>query len=64
MLLHRGHGSILSGFFRVFSCEQLASLWSPLLEDFRDEVSLSTDGVLGFSLIPDDVVGAFKSSVI
>lgn len=65
MLLHRGHGSILSGFFRVLSCELLvSSLCSPFLEDFRDtEVSLSAEGVLGFSLIPDDVVGGFKSSV-
>jgi hypothetical protein len=56
MLLHRGHGSILSGFFKVFSCEIVVSLSSPFLEAFSDDVSLSIKGVLGFSLIPDDVV--------
>lgn len=63
MLLHRGHGSILSGFFRVFSCEILVSLCSPFFEAFIDEVSMSTEGVLGFSLVLDDV-GSLESSEI
>lgn len=63
MLLHRGHGSILSGFFRVFSSEPLVSLCSPFFEAFIDEVSLSAEGVVGFSLMLDDV-GFFESSEI
>lgn len=60
MLLHRGHGSTLSGFFGVLSCDKLVvSLWSPFLEDFS-EVSLS---VLRFSRLTEDV-GDFGSSVI
>lgn len=62
MLLQRGHGSILSGFFKVFSRETLISLCSPSLEVFRDDVSLSTDGVVGFSLMPGDVVESFNPS--
>ena len=69
MLLHRGHGRILSGFFRVFSWEILVSLCSPFLEDFGKEVSLSAEEVLGFSKMPEDavavvVVGDFASSVV
>lgn len=63
MLLHRGHGRILSGFFRpLLSCDSLVSLCSPFLEDFRREVSLSDEGVLGFSKMVEDV-GDFESSV-
>lgn len=41
------------------------SLCSPLLALFNDEVSLSAEEVLGFSLMPDDVVaGSFKSSAL
>ena len=64
MLLQRGHGSTLSGFFRVLSCDGLvvvASLWSPFLEDFSMEVSLSVEGVLGFSRLHEDDVGDFGS---
>ena len=66
MLLHRGHGSILSGFFRVFSWEILVSLCSPFLEDFSKDVSLSVEGVLGFSKMPEDVVvaGDFEPSAV
>ena len=56
MLLHLGHGIILSGFFKVFSCEIFISLCSPSLEVFG-EVSLST-------LTPGDVVRSFKPSDI
>lgn len=68
MLLHRGHGSILSGFFGgVLSCgcDTLVSLCAPLLllEDFTREVSFSAEGVLGFSKRPEDV-GDFRSSVV
>jgi len=65
MLLQRGHGSILSGFFRVFSCEILVSLCSSsVLQTFGVAVSLSTEGVLGFSLIPEDVAGSVNCSEI
>lgn len=64
MLLHLGHGSILSGFFRVVSCEVSVLLCSSFLEVFKDEVSLSTEGVLELSLLPYDVVGSFESSAI
>lgn len=67
MLLQRGHGSTLSGFFRVLSCDGLvvvASLWSPFLEDFSMEVSLSVEGVLGFSRLHEDDVGDFGSSMV
>jgi len=64
MLLHRGHGSTLSGFFGVFSSEALVSLCSPFVEDFGTDVSVSGEGVLGFSNMPEDVVGDFKSSVV
>lgn len=65
MLLHRGHRSILSGFFGAFSCTVLVSLCCPSLEGFSREVSLSAEeeGVLGFSETPEDV-GDFKSSVV
>ena len=65
MLLHRGHGSTLSGFFGVLSCDGhvvVVSLWCPFLKDFRMEVSLSVEGVLGFSRLHDDDVGDFVSS--
>ena len=64
MLLQRGHGSTLSGFFRVLSCDGLvvvASLWSPFLEDFSMEVSLSVEGVLGFSVV---VLSSFSSIIL
>ena len=64
MLLHRGHGSTLSGFFSVFSSEALFSLFSPFVEDFGIDVSVSAEGVLGFSNMPEDVVEDFKSSVV
>ena len=64
MLLHRGHGSILSGFFIVFSSEVLISLCSVLLEVFKDEVSCSTDGDLWFLLLTADVEGSLKCSSI
>jgi hypothetical protein len=41
----------------------LVSLCSSSLLLFSEEGSLSTEGVFGFSLIPDDV-GSFESSVI
>ena len=53
MLLHRGQGRILSGFFEVLlSGELLVSLCSSFLEAFGDEISLSSNG---FSLTPDVV---------
>lgn len=64
MLLHRGHGSILSGFIGVFSSKVLDSLCSPFLEDLSNEVSFSAEGVLGFSRLLEDSVGDFKSSVL
>lgn len=65
MLLHRGHGIILSGFFKVFSSETLVSLCSTFVEDFNKEFSASADGVLGgFSCTTEDVVRAVKSSVV
>jgi len=63
MLLHRGHGSILSGFFGVLSSEALVvSLCSPFAEDFFSDVSVSAEGVLGLSSMPE--AGDFKSSVV
>lgn len=62
MLLHRGHGITLSGFFGVFSSEALVSLCSPFAEDFCSDVSVSAEGVLGFSSVPE--AGDFKSSVV
>lgn len=63
MLLQRGHGSILSGFFRVFSCELLDSLCSSsVFEAFNVALSFSTEGVLGFSLIPEAPSGFVDSS--
>lgn len=59
MLLQRGQGRILSGFFRVFSCEMLVSLWSPAFEGLGGSGSFPTDGVLGLS---HDVSGSFNSS--
>ncbi|KAK7317858.1 hypothetical protein RJT34_02433 [Clitoria ternatea] len=48
MLLHQGHPRILSGFFSVLSCD----------------VSVSVDGILGFSTrMPEDVAD-FSSSVV
>lgn len=62
MLLQRGHGRILSGFFGVLSSDALVvSLWSPFLGDFVKEVSISVEGVLGFSRLHEDV-GDFSSS--
>lgn len=40
MLVQRGHGRILSGFFKVLGCEFVAS-------DFAVPASSSMDGVLG-----------------
>lgn len=63
ILLQRGHGSILSGFFRVFSCEILVSLCSSsFFEHFNVAVSLSADGVLGFSFTPEFASGSVNSS--
>uniref|UniRef100_A0A2P2J007 Secreted protein n=1 Tax=Rhizophora mucronata TaxID=61149 RepID=A0A2P2J007_RHIMU len=55
MLLQRGHGRILSGFFGVFSCELLlVSLCSSsVLEVFNSVLSFSTEGVFVFSLVPE-----------
>ena len=51
VLLHRGQGRILSGFFEVLlSGEMLVSLCSPFLEALGDEISLSSDW---FSLTSD-----------
>lgn len=50
VLLHRGQGRILSGFFEVLL--SLVSLCSSFFEAFGDEISLSTDG---FSLISEVV---------
>ena len=65
MLLHRGHGIILSGFLGDFSCCVLVSLCSPDLDDFSTESSFSGEGniILGLSQSPEDV-GDFKSSVV
>jgi len=62
MLLHRGHGSILSGFFGVFSSEALVSLCSSFSGDFCSDVSVSAEGVLGFSSMSE--AADFKSSVV
>lgn len=63
MLLQRGHGSILSGFFRGFSCELLDSLRSSsVYESFNVALSFSTEGVLEFSLIPEVASGFVNSS--
>lgn len=64
MLLHRGHGSILSGFFRVFSSDVLLVSFgsSFLLVLFGEGVSFSAPGVLGSSLTPDDVAEHINSS--
>jgi hypothetical protein len=63
MLLQRGHGMILSGFFRVFSCELLVSLCSSsVFEVFNAVLSFSTEGVLGFSLVPE-VASRFEDSL-
>lgn len=52
MLLHRGHGSILSGFLRVFSGEFVASALCSVsvLAVFDFALSSSIDGVIGFTL--------------
>lgn len=63
MLLQRGHGRILSGFFRDFSCELLDSLRSSSgFEFFNVALSFSTEGVLEFSLIPEVASGFVNSS--
>ena len=55
MLLQRGHGSTLSGFFRVFSCELAASPCSfSVLSPFDFSVSSSMEGVLGFTIASGD----------
>ena len=59
VLLQRGHGSILSGFFIVFSSEALVSLCSSFLEGSGELGSFSTDGVSG---LPHGVFGSFNSS--
>lgn len=64
MLLHLGHGSILSGFLGVFSSKLLVSLCSPCLVDLTKDVSLSAEGVLGFSKTPEDAEEDFNSSVL
>lgn len=64
MLLHRGHGSNLSGFLRVFSCLLLESFCSlSVLEVFDFAESSSIEGVLGFTLVSGDVSGSADSSV-
>ena len=50
--------------FGVFSSDALFSLFSPFVEDFGIDVSVSAEGVLGFSNMPEDVVEDFKSSVV
>lgn len=63
MLLQRGHGSILSGFFKGFSCELLDSLCSSsLFEGFKVALSFSTGSVLEFSLIAEVTSGFVNSS--
>lgn len=63
MLLQRGHGSTLSGFFRVFSCELAASPCSfSDLPPFDFAVSSSMEGVLGFTIASGDVPEILVSS--
>ena len=62
MLLQRGHGMILSGFFRVFSC--IVSLCSSsVFEVFNAVLSFSTEGVFRFSLVPE-VASGFEDSLV
>ncbi|KAJ6403574.1 hypothetical protein OIU84_015482 [Salix udensis] len=64
MLLQRGHGRILSGFFRVFSCELLVSLCSSSVFDvFNAALSFSMEVVLWFSLVAE-VASGFESSSV
>lgn len=59
MLLQRGHGITLSGFFSVvFSCDWAGSLCS--LFDFA--VSSSMEGVSGFTTAPGEVLEFLVSS--
>ena len=65
MLLQRGHGSILSGFLSVFSCELVSSLCSlSVLPVFDFPVSSSIEGVLGLTLGSGEVSGFVDSSLL
>lgn len=48
MLLQRGHGSILSGFFKVFSCSLCSS---SDFDAFAVVDSFSAETVVGFSFV-------------
>lgn len=61
MLLHLGQGTIRSGFIGDFSCD--ISLCSSILWEFSSEVSVSDEGVFGFSTRLEDVWD-FESSVV
>jgi hypothetical protein len=61
MLLHLGHGTIMSGLFGDLSCD--ITLCSSILVEFSSEVSVSDEGVFGFSIRLEDV-GDFESSVV
>ena len=64
MLLQRGHGRILSGFFRVFSSEfcvpSLCAL--SVLATFDFAFSSFIEGVLGFTLVSGNVSFRFLES--
>ncbi|KAJ0909068.1 hypothetical protein HanRHA438_Chr07g0317491 [Helianthus annuus] len=62
MLLHRGHGSILSGFFNVFSCSLCSS---SDFDTFAVADSFSAESVVvGFSFNVEDAFGSVTSSDI
>lgn len=61
MLLHLGHGTTWSDFFGDFSCD--ISVCLSILVEFAWDVSVSDEGVFGFSIRLEDV-GDSESSVV
>lgn len=63
MLLQRGHGIILSGFLRLFSCELLvSSCSSSVFEAFNVATSFSVDAVTDSSPVLEAASGLVDSS--
>lgn len=67
MLLQRGQGRILSGFFKVFSCALAALAWFFSLSIFTIfDFALSSfmEGVLGLTLLESGNVSGFIESSV